>query len=92
MGNINTTAIGAYDHPKARLPGSGGANDQGSFCHQTIVVIRQDARKFVKELDFVTTPGYLTGTGARERAGLPANSGPYRVVTQLGTYGYLGSA
>ena len=88
FGNVNTTVIGNYDHPKARLPGSGGANDLGSFCHQTIVVIRQDARKFVKKLDFMTTPGYLTGPGARERAGLPANSGPYRVVTQLAVYGF----
>ncbi|MCX6071979.1 MAG: 3-oxoacid CoA-transferase [Chloroflexi bacterium] len=88
FGNVNTTVIGNYDHPKARLPGSGGANDLGSFCHQTIVVIRQDVRKFVKKLDFITTPGYLTGPGARERAGLPANSGPYRVVTQLAMYGF----
>jgi glutaconate CoA-transferase subunit B len=88
LGNVNTTVIGNYDHPKVRLPGSGGANDLGSFCHQTIVVIRQDVRKFVKKLDFITTPGYLTGPGARERAGLPANSGPYRVVTQLAVYGF----
>jgi glutaconate CoA-transferase subunit B len=88
FGNVNTTVIGDYAHPKARLPGSGGANDLGSFCHQTIVVIRQDARKFVRKLDFMTTPGYLTGPGARERAGLPANSGPFRVVTQLATYGF----
>jgi len=88
LGNINTTVIGDYEHPKARLPGSGGANDVGSFCHQTIVVIRQDARKFVKKLDFVTTPGYLTGPGARERAGLPADSGPFRVITQLAVYGF----
>jgi acyl CoA:acetate/3-ketoacid CoA transferase beta subunit len=88
LGNVNTTVIGDHEHPKARLPGSGGANDLGSFCHQTIVVIRQDARKFVKKLDFMTTPGYLTGPGARERAGLPAGSGPFRVITQLAVYGF----
>src|SRR3954469_12014227 len=26
-GNINTTVIGAYDKPKVRLPGSGGASE-----------------------------------------------------------------
>jgi glutaconate CoA-transferase subunit B len=45
----------------------------------------QDTRKFVSKVDFVTTPGYLTGPGAREKAGLPKNTGPYRVVTNLAT-------
>ena len=35
-----------------------------------------------------TTPGYLTGPGAREAAGLPANTGPYRVITDLAVMGY----
>jgi acyl CoA:acetate/3-ketoacid CoA transferase beta subunit len=39
-------------------------------------------------LDFVTTPGFLSGPGARERAGLPAGTGPYRVITQLGVYDF----
>src|SRR4030042_381183 len=87
-GNINTTVIGDYAHPKARLPGSGGANDVGSFCWQTIGVMRQEKRRFAEKIDFLTTPGYLTGPGAREAAGLPAGSGPYRVITQLGVYGF----
>jgi glutaconate CoA-transferase subunit B len=87
-GNINTTVIGDYAVPKARLPGSGGANDVGSFCWQTIVIMRQEKRRFADKIDFLTTPGYLTGPGAREAAGLPAGSGPYRVITQLGVYGF----
>ncbi len=87
-GNINTTVIGDHDHPTVRLPGSGGANDVGSFCHRTIIIMRQDRRKFAAQLDFLTTPGYLTGPGARERAGLPANTGPHRVITQLGVYDF----
>jgi glutaconate CoA-transferase, subunit B len=88
FGNINTTVIGNHDLPTARLPGSGGANDVGSFSHRTIIIMRQDQRKFVAKLDFLTTPGYLDGPGARERAGLPADGGPYRVITQLGVYGF----
>jgi acyl CoA:acetate/3-ketoacid CoA transferase beta subunit len=88
FGNINTTVIGPHDRPTARLPGSGGANDVGSFCHRTIIIMRQDRRKFVEQVDFITTPGYLTGPGARERAGLPADSGPHRLITQLGVYGF----
>ena len=87
-GNINTTVIGPHDKPKVRLPGSGGANDFGSLCWRTIILMKQDRRRFVEKLDFLTTPGYLTGPGAREKAGLPRNTGPWRVVTQLGIYGF----
>ncbi len=87
-GNINTTVIGDWRHPQTRLPGSGGANDLGSFCHRTIIIMRQDRQRFVEKVDFCTTPGYLAGPGARERAGLAACSGPYRVITQLGIYGF----
>ncbi len=87
-GNINTTVIGSHDKPKVRLPGSGGANDFGSLCWKTIIIMRQDKRRFVEKLDFLTTPGYLTGSGAREKAGLPPNTGPWRVVTQLAIYGF----
>lgn len=89
-GNINTTVIGHHDHPKARLPGSGGANDVGSFARRTIIIIRQDKRRFVEKCDFLTTPGYLDGEGARERAGLPSGTGPYRVITQLGLFDFGG--
>jgi glutaconate CoA-transferase subunit B len=87
-GNINTTVIGEWEHPTVRLPGSGGANDVGSLCQRTIILIRQDQRRFVERVSFLTTPGYLDGPGARERAGLPIGSGPYRVITQLGVYGF----
>ena len=76
-GNINTTAIGDYQHPTTRLPGSGGANDVASLSHHTIIIMRQDTRKFVEQVDFLTTPGYLSGSGAREAAGLPAGGGRY---------------
>ncbi len=87
-GNINTTVIGEWEHPKVRLPGSGGANDIGSLCHRTIIIMRQDKQKFKPKIDFLTTPGYLDGPGARERAGLPMETGPYRVITQLCVYGF----
>ena len=87
-GNLNSTVIGNYDHPKVRLPGSGGGNDVGSHCWKTIAIMRQDVRKFIEKVDFVTTPGYLDGPGAREKVGLPKNTGPYRVVTNLCILGY----
>jgi len=87
-GNLNTTVIGDHDMPKVRLPGSGGANDVGSLCTRTITLMRHDKLRFVEKLDYLTTPGYLTGPGAREKAGLPAETGPYRVITQLGVMGF----
>jgi glutaconate CoA-transferase subunit B len=87
-GNLNTTVIGEHGSPKVRLPGSGGANDVGSLCTRTIILMRHDRLRFMDKLDFLTTPGYLTGPGAREAAGLPAGTGPHRVITQLGVMGF----
>lgn len=88
-GNLNSTMIGP-DHarPQVRLPGSGGANDLASFCRNTLTIMKQDAKKFVPRLDFLTTPGYLTGPGAREAAGLPTGTGPHRVITDLALLDY----
>lgn len=85
FGNLNTTVIGDYNAPKARLPGSGGGNDIGSLAKRVVVMLKQDARKFVQTLDYLTTPGYLDGPGGRERAGLP-RGGPSAVITDLGVY------
>ncbi len=81
-GNLNSTIIGSdYEKPKVRLPGSGGANDLASLCWNTIIIMKMDKHKFVEKLDFLTTPGYLTGKGSREKAGLPPGSGPFKVIT-----------
>jgi glutaconate CoA-transferase subunit B len=88
-GNLNSTMIGTdYRRPKVRLPGSGGANDLASLCWRILVVTAHDPRRFVEKLDFWTTPGYLTGPGAREAAGLPPDTGPFRVITDLAIMGY----
>jgi acyl CoA:acetate/3-ketoacid CoA transferase beta subunit len=88
-GNLNTTYIGeSWENPKVRLPGSGGGNDVASLSHSFIIIIRQSKRNFVEKVTFITSPGYLDGPSAREKAGLPQNSGPIKVITQLGTYGF----
>src|SRR3954471_20814231 len=89
FGNLNSTMIGGdRQKPKVRFPGSGGANDLASLCWRVMVVTNHDKSRFVEKLDFVTTPGYLGGPGAREAAGLPAETGPYRVITDLAVMGY----
>ena len=86
-GNLNTTVIGSYDRPKVRLPGSGGANDIISLCRQVLVLTAHEPRRFVDKVDFVTSPGYLTGGDSRQKSGL-VFGGVARVVTTLGLFGF----
>ncbi len=88
-GNINSTMVGTdFQKPKVRFPGSGGANDLASFCWKTMMITPQDPQRFTDKIDFITSPGYLTGPGAREEAGLPPGSGPYKVITNLCVIGF----
>jgi glutaconate CoA-transferase subunit B len=88
-GNINSTMIGTdIQRPKVRFPGSGGANDLASLAWRTMMITVQDARRFIPKLDFVTSPGYIAGRGAREAAGLPPGAGPYKVITDLCVLGF----
>ncbi len=80
-GNINTTAIGPYESPKSRLPGSGGANPIGALAKHTLIIALHNTRTLAENVDFITTPGYLTGPGAREKWGLPPGSGPRVMIT-----------
>lgn len=81
-GNINTTYIGSFEKPVVRLPGSGGGNDMVSSVKRIVVIMPHEKRKMVNKLDYLTSPGYLDGPGARERAGL-LGGGPSLVVTNL---------
>jgi glutaconate CoA-transferase subunit B len=89
FGNLNSTRIGDdHQRPKVRFPGSGGANDLGSLCWRILIITPHDRRRFSQRLDFITTPGYLDGPGAREKAGLPPGTGPYKVITNLAVLGF----
>jgi glutaconate CoA-transferase subunit B len=84
-GNINTTVIGDYAHPKTRLPGSGGACEIAIHARQVFVIMRQGQRSFVEKLHFRTSPGH-SGDPAHDRARGWTGSGPTSVVTDLATY------
>ena len=89
FGNINTTVIGDYAHPKTRLPGSGGACEIAINARQVFVIMRQSRRSFVETIDFRTSPGNLGGAEQAERirrAGGWLGRGPSVVVTDLGIY------
>jgi glutaconate CoA-transferase subunit B len=81
--NLNSTAIGDYDHPSVRLPGAGGAPEIAASCREVIILIRQSHRTFVEHLDFRTSVGYGDGPGDRARWGL-TGAGPTLVITDLG--------
>ena len=89
-GNFNSSMLGDdYDRPLRRFGGPGGANEIASLCWRTILMTKLQKRKFVRKLDFMSSPGFLDGSpGARERAGLPAETGPYRVVTEDALFGF----
>jgi glutaconate CoA-transferase subunit B len=85
-GNLNSSYIGDPANPKTRLPGTGGGNDISSLT-QMIVAMKHERRRFVEKVDFVTSPGFLDGGTTRRDRGLPAG-GMYRVVTDLGIFGF----
>lgn len=88
-GNLNSTMIGNdYRHPKVRLPGSGGACDLATNCWRVMVITPHEKRRLVERVDFITSPGYLSGGKAREEAGLPPNTGPHKIVTNLAVMGF----
>ena len=85
-GNLNSSFIGPAHAPMVRLPGTGGGNDIASLA-KMIVAMPHEKRRFVNQVDFVTSPGFLTGGTSRKEAGLIAG-GMYRVVTDLAMLGF----
>jgi glutaconate CoA-transferase subunit B len=61
FGNLNSTVIGEYAHPKVRLPGSGGACEIAIHAKKVFLITPLSKRTFVEKLDFVTSPGHLDG-------------------------------
>ena len=82
-GNVNSTSIGDYHHPKTRFTGSGGANGIATFAN-TVIMMQHEKRRFIDHIDYVTSPGYIDGPDGHAKKGLPTNRGPQMVVTDLG--------
>src|SRR5215212_9077498 len=54
-GNLNTTVIGDYAHPKTRLPGSGGACEIAIHARRVVIISRLSPRAFPERVDFITS-------------------------------------
>jgi glutaconate CoA-transferase subunit B len=86
FGNLNSTVIGEYAHPKVRLPGSGGACEIAIHAKKVFLITPLSKRTFVEKLDFVTSPGHLDGRpDGRSRLGIPGG-GPQLVVTNKANF------
>lgn len=86
-GNLNSTWIGDPATRALRLVGSGGASDIAACAKKTLIITRHEKRRFVERCDYVTSPGFLDGPGARERVGL-TGGGPDKIITDLGVMGF----
>jgi len=82
-GNINATVIGDYQHPKVRLPGSGGSMEISAWANRCYILTPHQKRRFPEKVDFRTSAGFLSGRAERQAANL-RGSGPQAVVTDLG--------
>src|SRR5919198_1104996 len=55
-GNLNSTVIRAYEAPKVRLPGGGGAPEIATQAGEVFVMLRHSPRTFVERPAFPTSP------------------------------------
>lgn len=83
FGNINATVIGDYQHPKVRLPGSGGSMEIAAWANRCYIITPHQKRRFPETVDFQTSAGFCYGGQPRGQAGV-RGAGPRVVVTNLG--------
>ncbi len=80
FGNINTSFMGGTAKTGMRLTGAGGAPDFISYAKETILTLK--GGEFVEKLDYLTSPGYLSGGDERDRCGLfRPGSGPSMMIS-----------
>jgi glutaconate CoA-transferase subunit B len=88
FGNVNTTGMWSdpanprYLPPKTRLAGSGGAPEITCGCKRYIIMAAHEKKRFVEKVDYITSPGFLSGGNARDRYNFPGG-GPCMIVTTL---------
>jgi glutaconate CoA-transferase subunit B len=87
FGNLNTSYLGDPLKPATKLPGSGGAADIASLSKRLVVIMTHEKRRLVERVNYVTSPGYGSGNGWRQRVGLP-RGGPSAVITTRCVLGF----
>ncbi|WP_135822254.1 CoA-transferase subunit beta [Halostella litorea] len=85
-GNLNTTRVAAGDR-EIRLPGSGGACDIACMAGRTVLLMPHEPRRFVEEVNYVTSPGHAADGRGRKNHPAPGG-GPDALVTSKATFGF----
>src|SRR3989440_5986803 len=85
--NLNTSVIGSYTTPRTRLPGSGGACEIAINASRIYIIMHLKKRAFVDRLDFLTSPGHLSGGTTAQQLGIPGK-GPQLVITDKALFDF----
>ncbi|HEY7716589.1 MAG TPA: CoA-transferase [Candidatus Binatia bacterium] len=86
FGNLNTHWV-TENGKRTRLPGSGGAADIAVMAKRCIIIMNHEKRRFVRKVQYITSPGFGRGGDWRLRKGL-SGGGPGRVITSLATFSF----
>lgn len=81
--NLNSTVIGDYYRPKVRFSGSGGANPIASLSKRLLIITPHQKRRFARQCDYITSPGYIDGPYGRKNAGLKMWNPDITIITDL---------
>lgn len=88
-GNINSTCLGDFAHPRVRLAGSGGATELAAFSRRLIILSSATTPdRYPERVDYITSAGYLTGGDSRRQAGFKEGTGPTALINPLGRFGF----
>jgi glutaconate CoA-transferase subunit B len=86
-GNVNSTLIGDFARPetaKVMLPGSGGASPMAVLGKRVLIIMPHQKRKLVEKLDYLTSPGWFSGSDTKGKFGYSADRGPSSIITSMG--------
>jgi len=83
-GNVNVSYI--TGRQQLKMNGSGGGGDIASSAGRVFYTVEFNPRQWVKEVDYMTEPGFLDGSrDARKKANL-VGGGPSAVATDRGVF------
>lgn len=85
-GNLNSTTV-KNGADEIRLPGSGGACDIASLAKKVLIIMNHEKHRFVKKVNYVTSPGYGNGADWRKSVGL-TRGGPAAVISTKGVFDF----